>query len=534
MVFCLEEEAPPPLVSAPLNHASFPFKRFMMRGPLIVGALVLLSSAATRPVASLETDQYYTWGRDLQDSTDVINAKFTLEMQRAISSFDTPPEECVDIAIRFRKRMRFLLFHHVQMWAMNTSLVPRIPVDADEDIVFRRTNLYHIHGVFDPGMWMTFTPTVEVNGVRIGTDKLSHFVSSGWTYYSTYRRALKNGQTPEAAETAAVERGLLEEKLILGRAAAGILSLADLEANFQGMHFYLDLCHGEDPMLVRAEGSWKLSRPVDLRSYVHPGWDESYRTSIFTKGRWKKVEPGLLQYCPLRDDPQVVEMHRRYRAAERTTLVQEMVAKQVAAGTLPDPHGYSLDANCPPLDPEPATGATLELPNPPPEEARVPQVSAAEWTERIIAHELDTERRTVRAAALRLSYPQLASASIGWIFTRQPRDYDCRTPCDLWGMFTQIEPGLGGGKASFGFGRVIGEHRKGPAALSSVYLALGVKGTVLHSWGGHSPIPSGQTYVGPEFEFSIARVNMGIGALGRISGDQGRTWIITGYLGWGF
>ncbi len=506
----------------------------MMRAHLVVGFVATLSFAVVWPTSALETDQYYSWGRELEDSTDVINAKFNLELERAISSFDTPPEECIEIAIRFRKRMRFLLFHHVQMWAMNTSLVRRIPADADEDIVFRKTNLYHIHGAFDPGMWMTFTPTVEVNGVRIGTDKLSHFVSSGWTYYSTYRRALNNGQSPENAEIAAIERGLLEEKLILGRAAAGILSLADLEANFQGMHFYQEMCRGEDPILAREGDRWKLNRRVDLRDYVHPGWDESYQPSIYTSGRWKKVKPGLQQYCDLRDDPQVVDMHRRYRAAERITIVQQTVAELVAAGELPDPYQYSLAANCPPLDGDPEPAAPLATSSSPPAEAECQQSSPAEWTERIIAHEQETERRTVRAAAFRLSYPQLASASIGWIFTRQPRDYDCRTPCDLWGMFGQIEPGVGGGKASFGYGRVIGEHRKGPAVLSSVYLALGIKGTVLRSWGGHSPIPSGQTYVGPEFEFSIARVNMGIGALGRISGDQGRTWIITGYLGWGF
>jgi hypothetical protein len=505
-----------------------------MRRPLVFGIVAALACAAVRPTVGLETDQYYSWGRELEDSTDVINAKFNLELQRAISSFDPPPEECIDIAVRFRKRMRFLLFHHVQMWAMNTSLVSRIPVDADDDLIFRKTNLYHKHGAFDPGMWMTFTPTIEVNGVRIGTDKLSHFVSSGWTYYSSYRRALGNGKTHEDAEIAAVQRGLLEEKLILGRAAAGILSLADLEANLQGMRFYQGMCNGEDPVLVRGDDGWELGRPVDLRDYVHPRWDESYQSNIYTKGRWKKVEPGLQQYCDRRDDPQVVEMHQRYRSADRTTVVQEVVAELVAAGELPDPFQFSLDANCPSLGRDAESGTSFSTTMSTSEESPVPAVSPGEWTERIIAHEQDTERRTVRMAALRLSYPQVVSASLGWIFTRQPRDYDCRTPCDLWGLFGQVEPGLGGGKASFGYGRVIGEQRKGPVALSSVYLALGIKGTVLRSWGEQSQIPQGQTYAGPEFEFSIARVNMGIGALGRVSGDQGRKWIITGYLGWGF
>jgi hypothetical protein len=496
---------------------------------ITIACLLVLSATHT---FALETDQYYTWGRELADSTDVVNAKFELEMRRAIASFDEPPEECIDIAIRFRKKMRFVLFHHIQMWAMNTSLVARIPADADEDVVFRRTNMYQVHGLFDPGMWMTFTPTIKVNEIRIGTDKLAHFVSSGWTYYTSYNSALRKGKTPEEAAYSAVRRGVLEESLILGKAASGVLSLGDLEANLQGMYFYLGLCGGDDPQLVLEDGSWKLARAIDLRDYVHPGWDESYRNPIFSKGRWRKVKQSLPQYCDRRSHPQVVEMHRRYRATERQTVAQQVVAELVEAGKLADPEQYSLDAVCPPIEEDPVA---LGL-----DDSETSRASATaspsreELIERVIEHEQDTERRNIRIAALRLSYPQLVSGSFGWLFTRQPKDYDCRTPCDLWGTFTQIEPGVGGGKLSLGWGRVIGEHRRGPVALSSVYLAWGLKGTVFRSWGSESRVPRDQTYAGAEFEFSIARVNAGVGALHRVNGDQGKDWIVTGHLGWGF
>ena len=46
--------------------------------------------------------------------------------------------------------------------------------------------------------------------------------------------------------------------------------------------------------------------------------------------------------------------------------------------------------------------------------------------------------------------------------------------------------------------------------------------TVLRTWGGASPLPTGQTYAGAEFEFSVARVNMGVGILHRVDGDEGR------------
>jgi hypothetical protein len=506
----------------------------MTRTLLGVGLTALLGFALAPPVEALETDQYYSWGRPLADSTDVLNAKFNLELQRAIDNFDKPPEQCMDIPIRFRKNMRSLLFHSIQMWAMNSALLERIPVDGGEDLDFRKVNLYHVHGFFDPGMWMTFTPTIEVNGVRIGTDKVSHFVSSGWTYYTSYNKALKNGKTPDEAAQAAVRRGILEESLILGRAAAGIFSLADLEANLQGMYFYLNMCGGDNPTLIRREDDWHIARPIDLRDYVHPRWDESYWPCLYTKGRWRKVREGLVQYCDRLDHPQVLEMHDRYRGLERSSVAFEVVTEMIAGGKLDDPADYSLEANCPPVDAvdtstEKAPSTTAQTGAEAP-----PSVSQEQWTERIIAEEEDFERRSIRIAAARISYPQVVSGSFGWIFARQPTTYDCRTPCNLVGPFAQLEPGLGGGKASFGFGRVIGEHRRGPFALSSVYLAMGIKGSVLYSWGERSQVPPNQTYVGPEFEFSVARVNMGVGVLGRVGGDEGHDWIVTGWLGWGF
>jgi hypothetical protein len=501
----------------------------MRRGFLLLCLTGALAGVPAQPAAALETDQYYTWGQEMADSTDLVNAKFNLELERSIASFDTPPEECIDVAIRFRKRMRFLLFHQLQMWVLNTSLVEKIPEAGPEDLEYRRTNLYQNHGFFDPGMWMPIVPTIEVNGVRIGTDKLSHFISSGWTYYKSYQRAFKNGKSPLEAERAAVRRGVIEEKLILGAAAIGILSLGDLEANLQGMHFYLDLCSGADPMLVRDGDEWSLGRPVDLREYVHPGWDESYRNSIFRKGRWRKVQPALRQYCDRRGDPKVLEMHRRYRKLDRNTAAQEVLAELLAEGSLQDPELFSLDANCP--DPVSAQDTLEDLTVGSAEPGARPKQDP---TALIIAHEENSARRMVGLAALRLSYPQVVSVSLGFVASRQPADYDCRTPCDLWGPFAQVEPGVGGGKLSLGYGRIIGEHHRGGKILSNVYLALGIKGTVLRTWGSESLEPTDQTYAGAEFEFSVAKVNFGIGALNRVTGDAGRPWIVTAHLGLGF
>jgi len=114
------------------------------------------------------------------------------------------------------KRIRFLLLHEIQVWAWNSEWVDRIPDGADEQREYRRTNLYSNHPLIDTGTWMPYTPTLEVAGVRFGTDKLAHLVSSGWTYYGEYHKGIKKGETPEDAERRAVNRGIVEESLIFG------------------------------------------------------------------------------------------------------------------------------------------------------------------------------------------------------------------------------------------------------------------------------------------------------------------------------
>jgi len=490
---------------------------------------VLLVSA---PGGALETDQYYAWGRPLADSTDAINGRFNLELERVLADFpaDAPPAECSEISIAYRKRLRFILFHSIQLWTMNTSLVARIPANPDENHTYRKTNLYSNHPLIDSGTWMPFTPTIEVAGVRFGTDKLSHLVSSGWTYYSTYNKVLKsNGHDPHEAVRAAVSRGILEETLILGAMASGVTSIADLEASLQGIYFYSDLCDVEDPILQRGSSGWAITRSIDLADYVGPRWDESYQPPIYSKGRWRKVRPVLTTYCSRLADPQVIEMLRRYRARDTQTVVGEVVAELVAVGKLEDPAQFGLEAVC--AAPEaPAVAPPDSTTSHPPS----PSIDASEMKERIIAEEQDERRMAVGFLGFQLTYPQVVAASIGVMATSQPSDYDCPTACDFWGPFAQLEPGLGGGKLSVGWGRAIATTGKDGRFLSNVFLALAGKATVLRTWGDYGAVESGRTYAGAELDFSVARVNFGLGVLYRVSSGDDSPWLVTGGIGWGF
>lgn len=481
---------------------------------------------------TLETDQYWAWGRPLADSTAAVNAKFNLELERTLASFpeDKPPTSCRKVAAAYRARMRFVLLHDIQVWAWNTRFVDRVPDGGEEYAEYRRTNLYSNHSWIDTGTWMPFTPTIEVAGVRFGTDKLAHFVSSGWTYYDEYRKAVEAGETTIAAERAAVGRGMLEERLVLGGATSGVEAIADLEASYAGMHFYRDLCGGEDPILLLGELGWRISRPVDLQNYVTPRWDESYQPPVYSDSRWRKVRPVLEQYCDRLDDPQVIELRRRYRALDHGSVVGEMVAERVARGQLADPARFGIEAACSRPDPsrDPAPRATDRA-----EYSRAGTPRAMNVDE-IAAEEVDRRRRALGLPGLRISYPLLLSASLAVMPTAQPRGWDCTTPCDFRGPFIELEPGLGGVSLSAGWARVTGNTNRKGTLMKAAFIGAAYKLTVLRTWGDAGWVEGDRTYAGFELGVPVAQANVGIGLLYRVDdGDKGR-WMVTGGAGWGF
>jgi hypothetical protein len=498
----------------------------------MVALLVVWLAAAPGSLTALETDQYYTWGRPLADSTDAVNARFNLELERAIA--ENPErrrsQTCREVTVAYRKRLRYMLLHDIQVWAWSSKWVDRIPNGGVEDRQYRRTNLYSRKFVLAPSSWMPNTPTIEVAGVRFGTDKLAHLVSSGWVYYREYNQGLENGFTSEDATRRAVGHGIREENQHLGMATIGVLAIADLEASYSGLRFYIDLCDSETPVLSLDEDGWVVSRPIDLRAYVTPRWDESFQPPAYSKGRWRKVKPVLETYCDRLDDPEVVEMRRRYRERDSDTLVGEIVAERVAEGEIPDPSQFALEAVCGEPDPsrDVVEKATDRI------ELASPGVDPATAMERVVAEDGDRRRLALGLPGLKLSYPLLASASLAVMATSQPRSFDCTTPCDFQGFFGQIEPGLGGGKLSLGWSRVIGPTNQSGSLLRAGFIGAAYKLSVLRTWGDSGRIEAGRTYAGFEFSLALAQANIGIGLMYRVDGGNDDRWLVTGGGGWGF
>jgi len=316
----------------------------------LIGLALLYPVTTDAPLHAIETDQFYAWGRPLADATDMVNAKFNLEIDRVLAEINAKPswrrQSCAKVRKAIVGHFRLLIFHDLELWTNNTGLVERIPATAEEELEYRKRYLYHNRRKVDFVTMVPPSPTIELNGVRTGTDKLTHFLSQGWWYYGWYSKALRKGMTNEQAERKAIDKGIFTERTILGKASSGVLSIPDLEANYRGMRFLVEMCEGEAPYLQRGETGWRFDRPFDFRDYVTPEWDESYIPSIFTKRRWKRVQPVLVQYCPQLAGSFVQERWTDYRARDVETVTERRIRELVEAGKLPDPESFSIDRLC--------------------------------------------------------------------------------------------------------------------------------------------------------------------------------------------
>ncbi len=322
--------------------------------------LLGLSLAAAGPATALESDQYLVWGIELEDSAAALNEFVNENAEWVLAKVnrrrpETVPCEALPKRI-FRRLARNLVYSRLRAFVVED---PRIDVHPDRDVgyfghlkrsIFRRAAFPFL---------LPLARTIRVGDVYLGVDKLGHMVGlSGRAYYRSYLRALRDG----ASETEAIERatrwGLRVESTLTGGLTDGVFSHADLEANFRGLMLARDLCHTEPPMLVLEEKGWRLARPIDLRDYVNPLFDETYNNSHFTRWRWKRVSPILVEeYCPRLTSPEVRARLDGYRAAAPPSLSREIIAERFAARGRDLQREQSIESLCRQAGAIPAAGS---------------------------------------------------------------------------------------------------------------------------------------------------------------------------------
>jgi hypothetical protein len=97
------------------------------------------------------------------------------------------------------------------------------------------------------------------------------------------------------------------------------------------------------------------------------------------------------------------------------------------------------------------------------------------------------------------------------------------------GFLLRADAGSGGGKLSLGLGawaKVDTDDFRGTAGMA-------LRLAVAHTWGDPIGQPAGLTYLGPEADLSLLRINLTLGVLFRVRGDGGSSALFSWGLGFG-
>ena len=262
-------------------------------------------------------------------------------------------------------RFTLFIFQKIELWAQRTSVLNRIPADEEEELAYRKNWIYGKVAWYDLSRTVPPSPTIEVDGIRFGTDKISHFFSEGHYYLDWYDGARKRGMSHEEAVDFAVRRGIAIETTVLGGVISGVISPADLEANYRGLDWFINLCDGETPLLERTEAGWQMRERFDIRRYLSPEWDESYAPNVVLAGRWVHVRPEIERHCSELYDPAVQARRAAYAARDTETYTERVLEEMVRAGSLADPFDYGIERLC-----AAKAGATASVAAPPPDTGR--------------------------------------------------------------------------------------------------------------------------------------------------------------------
>lgn len=231
----------------------------------ILSTLLVLSSFSF----AKETDNLTGRYKSLQDSTEILDKEMNKRLQDLAKEANSDGIPCDKSPETFRKIR--VLFHEqnegrfqigaLESWAEKSDKVSKRKASPDGSVY---------EGVLSKGIIfnnLDLASTIKVNGELIGTDKLGHFIDQGFERYRFFR---ERGNKMDVALDGS--KGM--EGSLYGAGSTGIVSYADMMANYHGILFYHELVDTNRPYLTCSGGAWSQVRNFTWADYVDAGWDE--------------------------------------------------------------------------------------------------------------------------------------------------------------------------------------------------------------------------------------------------------------------
>ena len=309
-------------------------------------ALILFSISTTSP--ALETDQFMAWNTNLEDSTGALNQKFNDIVNIALRRINKEKQiyQCHQVINKIAKAFRTWTDRRINNWIyQNLDVYP--PQDLGWLEQYKLSIYYDGNGSLSWPLPIPLEPTIKVNNILIGIDKISHFILLGKRYFITYQKALQEGANEIKANQLAVEAGIEREKGALGLRSTGVMSFADLEANYQGFKWFKQLCDNQKPVLVKDDiGNWSIKRQIDLTEFISPLWDESFNPSVYSRARWETVRLNLYDYCPQFELQAKQQQFADYTKKSPVNFSTEYLKSLQSLGKIPSNQKYSIRKVC--------------------------------------------------------------------------------------------------------------------------------------------------------------------------------------------
>lgn len=267
---------------------------------LLLSLLLIFSAPAF--VGAYETDQFNNRQQPIKDSTSLMNQQVTLAIASVlIDTWGDQDEMKIVTGIYYKIGGKHWV-DKLERFAMDSSDIERLPTPPHDSIYSGQPlHATRVAGLFGVG------PTIKINGVLVGTDKLGHFLSQGRKFY---RRWLKMGD-----ERLAAEHSAYTERALFGQMTTGSYSNADLVANFEGYRFYRSLFEdgvvAGKPAILQWDGDhWIMQRPFDFADHVNDYWDEALNINDYDALLYTHMKNRFLTYCgDYRANPELYVVH---------------------------------------------------------------------------------------------------------------------------------------------------------------------------------------------------------------------------------
>ena len=296
---------------------------------LLIAALIL-----TTPLTggAYETDQFSNRVEDISDSMTMLDRQVNQGIEKIATNWQGPRND---------KKFMNAVYHDIgghhwvdklERWVMKSPEIERLKTP-------RRESIYSGHPLYATRVAALFGvgPTIRINDVLVGSDKLGHFLSQGRKFYKRY---LRSGD-----ETLAANQSAYTERAIFGQMTTGSYSNADLVANYEGYLFYRslfenDITPGKLSILAWTNNSWVIQRPFTWADHVNDYWDEALNINHYDKLLYPHMKTRLLGFCSeFQAQPVKYEIHNEALLQQRYAHLQLRETSELRLSNMCPPPG---------------------------------------------------------------------------------------------------------------------------------------------------------------------------------------------------